>query len=312
MISSILCVNKAQASKISANDVISFMEKNNILDDSEYFYMFGKMLNGNNEYDINSFKYTITTENSKINIKTTLEDEKTGKIEKTTTFTMNDNIISYTNSNDVNSLESRIDTILFSQLIYSIGGARGYNQDILVDWMNQINLSTVTEKEGINCTFKNVKYNTKQENSTYEYEISVPITYTIDINKITENIPTKDIVEIKNTQQSASSVTLTVNAENHKEEMCSIYRKNDNKYELVGKVSCNNGVFKDKDLKEGTSYYYQATIEDQIMCSKEIAVIPSKNPLTGASLPFYILLISILIGMTIYIISKKYKKVVKI
>lgn len=298
--------SQVKAMDLNVDDVISFMQENNILDNSEYFYMFGKMLNGSDDYDINSFKYTISIEGNNININVTLIDTKEGQIEKNSTLTINDNLISYTNNNDIDSLDSRVDAVIFSQLIYSIGGARGYNKDSLIDWMNQIDLNTITIDEGIDCIFENVKYNIKQDNRTYEYEVSIPKSYTININKITEQIPSSDIVEIQNIEPGISTISMTIFSQNHSDEICNIYRKNnDNNYELVGKVSCNNGEFMDNNLKESTTYYYQATIEDKIMCSSETKITTEKSPKTGTFAPIISLLILIIIGIVLYTINKK-------
>ncbi|HAB66021.1 MAG TPA: hypothetical protein DCE23_01505, partial [Firmicutes bacterium] len=138
---------------------ITFMKDNNILDTQEYFKIFGKILNGNdNEYDIDSFKYDITSTEDKINIKVTLNDKKTQNIEKDIVLNIQDNKISYTNTNTPESLDSRVATIILNELIYSIGGARKYDKDILVDWMNQININGTLEDDGIIASTKKVKY----------------------------------------------------------------------------------------------------------------------------------------------------------
>lgn len=301
----ILYGGNVQAIDITNENVISFMKENNLLAEDEYFYMFGKMLNGNEDYDIESFNYDITTEENNINIEVTLNDKLTGDIKKNTTLTIEDGLIKYVNKNDIDSLESRIDTVILSQLIYSIGGARGYDKDILFEWMNQIDLNKVNAEEGIDLIYERVKYELVQDNRTYEYEISVPKTYIIDINKVTQEIPVKNIVEIKDVEVGISSITMTIYAENHSGEMCNVYRKNkDNQFELVGTVSCNNGQFIDTKLKDETLYYYTAAVEDKIMCSPEKKITTLKAPLTGAFIPIVSFFVLVLIGAVLY---KSYK-----
>lgn len=300
-------IDRVEASEINIDKVISFMENNNILDDSDYFYMFGKMLNGNGEYDIKSFKYKVEKEYNSIIIKTTLKDAKKGDIVTSTTITIEDNLINYVNNNDVNSLESRVDTLLFSQIIYSVGGARGYDKDILVNWLNQIDLSTITLEEGIYCSFRNVKYNIKDKGRTYEYEVSVPLAYTIDINKITKEMPDNYNVEIKNIKAGITDISMSVYAKNHTNEMCEIYRKNDNnKFQFITKVSCNNGKFRDKDLKEETTYSYQAIVENKIMCAKETKITTGKAPATGFLPKIGSILFLIILGIAVFKLNKKY------
>lgn len=296
-----------KAIEISTDDVISYMKENNILEDADNFYMFGKMLNGNEEYNITNFKYNITKSADKIDIEVELTDAEEGKIEKTTSLTLQNNIISYTNANDKDSLESRIDTVIFSQLIYSIGGARGYNKDILINWMNQIDLNTVTLEEGIECEFQNVRYSYEESDRIYDYEVSVPMSYRVDINKITDNIPKIDTVEIKNVEIKTSSISMKIYSENNLDKECLIYRKNeDDEYEQIAKVSCNNGKYVDKRLKEGKDYYYQVIVEDKIMCSPETKITTSTTPpLTGAFINAGKLLLTALIVMFLYYIIKK-------
>lgn len=301
----ILCISGVQASEIIAENAISFMKDNNILEDDEYFYMFGKMLNGNDDYDIDSFKYNISIEESNINIDVTLNDKKSGSIERTTTLTLEDGLIKYVNNNEVDSLESRIDTVILSQLIYSIGGARGYEKDILFDWMNQIDLKKVNADAGIDLAYEVVKYEIEQEGRTYEYEVSVPKSYTIDVNKVTEEIPEKDTVEIKEVEPGISSVSMMIYAENHSGEMCNVYRRDKNsQFELVGTVSCNNGQFTDIKLKDETVYYYTAAIENKVMCSPETEVTTLKSPVTGAFIPVIGFLVLVTLGAALY---KAYK-----
>ena len=103
---------KVNAEDITIDNVITHMQNNNLLAEKEYFQLFGRILNGNNEYDIDSFEYTITKEENVITIKVNLNDKKEGKIEKETVLNIVDNKITYTNQNEKESLESRIDTIL--------------------------------------------------------------------------------------------------------------------------------------------------------------------------------------------------------
>ncbi|MDE5539652.1 MAG: hypothetical protein K2J20_04120, partial [Bacilli bacterium] len=303
----IIGIDKVEAKEITIDNVISFMKNNNIFDDSDYFYMFGKMLNGNNAYNIKSFKYKIEKEDNNIIIKATLTDAKVGNIETTTTLAIKDNLINYVNTNDIDSLESRIDTIIFSQIVYSIGGARGYDKDILINWLNQIDLNTVTANDGIECDFENVKYSIENNGRTYEYEVSVPKSYIIDINKVTEKMPNDYNVEIKDIKPGITEISMTVYAKNHLDEMCEIYRKNDkNNFELVGKVSCNNGRFMDINLKDETTYYYQTIIEDKIMCSEEIEITTFKAPATGFLPSIGSLLVLVTLGIIVHKTNKKF------
>lgn len=313
LISSILSINKVYASEIILEDVIAYMQENNILEDEEYFYMFGRMLNGENEYHIDSFKYTITREDEKINVNVTLHDKEEGSIEKTTVLTTEDGLIKYTNKNEKESLESRIDAVIFSQLIYSIGGARGYEKDSLINWMNQIDLKKVTAADGIDVAFDTVQYEIKEEGRTYEYEVSVPKSYTVDVNKVTNNIPASNKVEIKNVEPGISSVTMNIFSENHRDEMCNVYRKNKaNQYELVGTVSCNNGEFTDIKLKDEETYYYQATLADKVMCSPDTEVTTLKSPATGAFFPIIGFITLIIVGAALYQANKEHKLFKKI
>lgn len=304
----IIFTNTVKASEISIDDVITYMENNNILDDSDYFYMFGRMLNGrNNEYDINKFEYTITKDTNKINIKVTLTDKEQGEIEKTTILTIQDNIIIYQNNNNIESLESRIDTIIFNQLIYSIGGARSYNKNNIIDWMNQLDLNKITLEEGIECTTQNITYEIEQNNNTYEYEITVPVSYKIDINKLTNKVPEASKIEIKEVTAGVSNVTMKVFSSAYREKNCNIYRRNDsNEYVLVGTVSCNNGIFNDENLKDDTTYYYQASVENKVMCSDTAEVKTEKAPNTGTFLHIGIIIIVLgAVGGILYIVNKK-------
>ena len=269
------------AKEISVDNVIAYMKDNNVLKDDEYFYMFGRMLNGNGEYNITDFSYKIFKENNEIFVFVTLNDKKMGKIQKNVNFVIENNLIKFTNKFDKNSLDSRVATVIFNQLIYSIGGVRGYNKDIIVNWMNEINLDNKTV-EGITGTYEKVRYSFKENSTKYEYEINVPLEFEIDINKISDKIPDNLTVKIHDIKEDFSSVSMKVLAKNQTDKMCIIYRKNENgQYEKVGRVSCNNGKFVDRDLKEKTTYYYQAVIEDQIMCANDVKITTTESPNTG-------------------------------
>lgn len=85
-----------------------------------------------------------------------------------------DSKISYTNKFEVDSLESRVLTFIFNQLIYSVGGARGYNKDYIVEWMNQIDLNKSTiEEDGVDCSFEPVFYTLNKDGTNFEYEFSM-------------------------------------------------------------------------------------------------------------------------------------------
>lgn len=298
---------KVNAEDITSTEVITYMKDNNIFAEKEYFSLFGRILNGNDEYNIDQFTYTLKQEDSKVTINVSLNDKDKGNITYETTLNINENQISYTNNNEIDSLESRIDTILFTELVYSIGGARGYNKDVLVNWMNQIDLDNLTNESGIEATIEKVKYTYQAGEAKYDYTVNIPKQYTIDINKLTQNIPVTDYVQIKELKKSVSSITLSVYAEGHLNEECDIYRLNDNqKYEKVGTTSCNNGEFTDKNLKDNTTYTYQAAIKNEINCSDTKKITTDEIPLTGATICIGILLILSAIGIILFIVYKKY------
>lgn len=308
-------VNVVLAKEITIDDVLSFMSKNNILDDSDYFYMYKRMFNGAGENNINKVSYTIDKQENTINVKVTLKDVDDGDIVKDLILNVDENgLITYTNNNDIKSLDSRVGSFIFSQILYSIGGARGYNKDILIDWMNQIDLTTVSLEEGIEWTYENIAFSGEDNGSVYEYDISVPKTFKIDINKITEQMPESQAVEVLDIKTSYSSISMKVYAKDHLNENCVIYRRNsdNNDYEKLGVVSCNNGEFVDNDLSDGTVYYYQATVEDAITCAQDIKVTTEKIPLTGAFITLGSIVVLIILEVVLCIVYKKRKIIQKI
>ncbi|MGN1371029.1 MAG: hypothetical protein ACI4XM_01935 [Candidatus Coprovivens sp.] len=295
------------ADDITINKVILYMEDNNLFEDKEYFQLFGRILNGDNEYDIDKFEYTIYKEDEQITFYVKLNDKNNGIIEQETTMTVTDNQITYINTNDIKSLESRVDTILFIQIIYSIGGARGYNKLCLVNWMNQIDLDNLTIESGIVGETEKLKYSYQVDNSTFDYYINIPKQYTIDINKITDNIPVSNYIVIKEVKKEVTSITLSVYAEEHLDEQCEIYRLNNNEvYEKVGTTSCNNGEFTDNNLKENTTYTYQATIKDKITCSDTKKITTEKVPSTGSNIALYCLGFLTILSTILYTLYKKF------
>ena len=303
---------KVNAEDITIDNVITHMQNNNLLAEKEYFQLFGRILNGNNEYDIDSFEYTITKEENVITIKVNLNDKKEGKIEKETVLNIVDNKITYTNQNEKESLESRIDTILFTQIIYSIGGARGYNKEVLVNWMNQINLEELKEETGIVGSTEKVKYSYKVDDVPYNYTLSVPKEYTIDINKITTNIPLANYVKIEEVDKTTTTITLKVYAENDTDKECEIYRLNEDKYEKIGITSCNNGEFTDTNLTDNTTYTYQATVKDKIVCSDTKAITTIEVPKTGAHIYIRAIIVFCGLGTILFFVYKKNNLVKKV
>ena len=303
---------KVNAADITIDNVITHMQNNNILTEKEYFQLFGRILNGNNEYDIDSFKYTITKDEDVITIKVTLNDKTEGKIEKETILKIVDNKITYINQHEKESLESRIDTILFTQLIYSIGGARGYNEDVLVNWMNQINLEELNEDTGIVGSTEIVKYSYKVDDVPYNYTLSVPKEYTIDINKITTNIPVANYVKIEEVEKTTTTITLKVYAETDEDKECEIYRLNDERYEKIGTTSCNNGEFTDTNLTDNTTYTYQATVKDKIVCSDTKAITTIEIPKTGAHIYIGTMIVFCGLGAILFFVYKKNNLVKKV
>lgn len=298
--------NYIKAQEITIDNVISYFNSNNLFDEPEYFDLFGRVLNGEDEYEITDYEVTAEKKDNEIIINSILEDSKEGKIEKETKLSIEENTISYTNNNDVKSLESRIDTILFIQLMYSIGGARGYNKEVLVNWMNQIDLDNLNEEKGIKCESEKVKLSFKVNDDNYNYVLNIPKNYTININELTDSIPLADYVQIKEVKKGTSSITVSIYAEGHENEQCEIYRQKDNKYERIATVSCNNGEYTDEDLKDDTEYTYQATIKDKIVCSDTKKIRTDEIPLTGTHIYISILFSLIIIGTALFLVSKKY------
>ena len=301
------------AADITIDDVVSYMKENNILDNSDYSYMFGRMFNSE-EYDIESISYTVKKEDNKITIDTILKDKNVGEINKTFDFNIEDNLITYTNDSDVNSLESRISAFLFSELIYSVGGARGYQKDIIVDWMNQIDLTSITLEDGIEWTYEKITYTDEKNDSVYKYEINIPKTFKVDILKLTANMPSNALVKIHDIKTDFTSISMSVYADGHLDEMCTIYRRNDdnNDYIKVGTVSCNNGVFTDNNLTDATTYHYQSTVENVIMCSDDVEITTETIPETGAFITIGSIIILIILEIVLCLIYRKHRIIQKI
>ena len=64
--------------------------------------------------------------------------------------------------------------------------------------MNQIDLSHLTNKDGIKLDYEKRTFSLKQEETTYDYDIFVPKAFTIDINNVTNKLPDVDEVKIEN------------------------------------------------------------------------------------------------------------------
>ena len=77
-----------KADNIKVDDVINYMNDNNIFTEKDYFQLFGRVLNGNNENDINKIEYKVTKEDDKAIVKVILNDTKQGKLEKETILTI--------------------------------------------------------------------------------------------------------------------------------------------------------------------------------------------------------------------------------
>ena len=56
IITILMTTSKVEAENITTDQVITFMQSNNLFEDEEYFRLFGVILNGDNDYDITSFK----------------------------------------------------------------------------------------------------------------------------------------------------------------------------------------------------------------------------------------------------------------
>lgn len=307
----IININNVKAQDISIDNVIDYMNANNILDDKEYFYLFGDILNINEDYNIIKLTYNVRKENNNINITLNLEDQNLGLITKNINLNIENNLIIYTNNYDINSLESRLGTIIFNELIYAVGIAREYNKDLIINWMNQIDLNKITIDKGLKFDYEVITKTIKKDNNTFNYEICIPKYFAVDINKLTDNIPDNIEVELKPLSVDSNTVKIQVLAKSHLDKMCVIYRKNGNEYEKVGKVSCNKGEFTDYDLKEKTTYHYEAIIEDLIMCPNIIDITTTDVPPTGKSaiisIGGIILLISLIIIFNIHHKNKMYK-----
>lgn len=300
------------AENITVDDVLTFMQSNNIFEDEEYFRLFGMILNGNDEYNITEFKYTIEKNASDFSVDVTLTDKDHGQINRSTIFTYTTDTISYTNPREKDTLESRIDTILLNQIIYSVGGARGYNKLALINWMNQVDLKNTISSDGIDSITEEVKYKYTKNNTNYTYILDVPTSYTIRINELIGTIPTSDYVKIKEEKKTISSITLSLYAEGHTDEECEIYRQNDGKYEKIATVSCNNGVFTDNNLKDDTKYTYQATIQNKIVCSDTKEVTTEAVPPTGAAAILVPLLILFVTTGAFFLRYRKYNVLKKV
>lgn len=55
-----------KADNIKVDDVINYMNDNNIFTEKDYFPLFGRVLNGNNENDINKIEYKVAKEDDMI------------------------------------------------------------------------------------------------------------------------------------------------------------------------------------------------------------------------------------------------------
>ena len=196
IITILMTTSKVEAENITTDQVINFMQSNNLFEDEEYFRLFGVILNGDNEYDITSFKYTIEKNASDISIDVTLNDKNTGEIKRSTILAYTNDTISYTNPRSKDTLESRIDTILLTQIMYSIGGARGYNKNTIINWMNQVNLNNSVSSDGIDSEVEKVKFNYEINSKKQVYTLDVPKNYTIRINEITNTVPKNDYITI--------------------------------------------------------------------------------------------------------------------
>ena len=313
------------AADITIDDVVNYMNANSIFDDSEYYDLFGDMFD-REENDISKITYEVTKEaisaeakeptSSSLKIKVSLEDAlKEESIEKEYVLNITDNNkISYTSNYDKNSLDARVITFLFDEIIYSVGGARGYNKDYLVEWMNQIDLNKVTLEEGIKCDFESVFYTVNKDGTDYEYELNIFKNFTIDINAITKEIPEIIATEIHDVKPSYTDISLKFYVKNHTDDLCIVYRREESEteYRKIGQVKCNDEEFVDSNVESGKTYYYQATVEGVIMCSEEVKASLEELPLTGAFLSIGSIVALIILEVVIFKFYKKYKKVQKI
>lgn len=307
-----ISLKEVQADNITTNDVITFMQSNNLFEDEEYFRLFGVILKGDEEYEITKFKYTIEKNPSDISIDVTLTDKNIGEIKRSTIITYTNDTISYVNPHSIDTLESRIDTIILTQLMYSIGGARGYNKNTIVNWMNQIMLDNTVTSDGIDSEIEKIKYNYTIDSKKYSYTLEVPKNYTIRINELVNTVPNTDYVEIKEIKKSISSITLRVYADGNLGEECELYRLKDGKYEKLTTLSCNNGEYTDENLKDNTEYTYQATIKNKIVCSDNRIIKTSEVPPTGAKVYIIALVIISVMSVGLFILSKKFNPLKKV
>ena len=309
--------NVVLAKDITVDEVISYMNQNSIFDDAEYNRLFSTMFNGEDEYEMGSLKYIVTKESdTTLKVKVDFEDKKTSTIEKEFTLTLaNNSQISYTNTNESKSLESRLLTFIFNEIIYSVGGARGYNKDYLFDWMNQIDLENATlEDDGVVYNFEQIFYTIDHDGTNYEYEFDVPKNFSIDINKITNEIPELITAEIHDINPGFTDISMKIFVQNHTDELCNVYRREDgeNDYQKIAQVRCNDEEFVDKDVEVGKTYYYKATVDGVIMCSDEVEASLEVLPLTGAFLSIGSILALIIIELFICKYYKKFKKLRKV
>lgn len=304
-----------QVKAVTVDEIVNYMKNNNLLDKEDYFQMFGNTLNGNNEYNIRGYTYTVEKTDTEINVKSTLVDaNSTTPINITTKLTYTGNTINYTNPNPSDKLESRVASLVLSQLIYSIGGARGYSQSVLLNWMNQIDVEKATlEHDGFQGTFETKSYNTTKNGSNYRYIIHVPRTYTIKTDDITSSIPQNNTVKIQNIQPSVTSIEMTVFSAANTERNCNVYRKDNStgEYNLIATVSCQNGAVVDNNLSPGTTYTYQATVADRVMCADDVTITTETAPETGAfaGISICILAISGAIAYIYYRKNSRFKKI---
>lgn len=305
IITILMTTSKVEAENITTDQVITFMQSNNLFEDEEYFRLFGVILNGDNEYDITSFKYTIEKNASDISIDVTLNDKNTGEIKRSTILAYTNDTISYTNPRSKDTLESRIDTILLTQIMYSIGGARGYNKNTIINWMNQVNLNNSVSSDGIDSEVEKVKFNYEINSKKQVYTLDVPKNYTIRINEITNTVPKNDYITITETKKSISSITLRVFADGNLGEECEIFRLSDGTYKKIATVSCNNGEYTDENLKDNTEYTYQATIKNKIVCSDNRIVKTNEVPPTGGATYLIVLTVLLSVSTGLLVLFKK-------
>lgn len=310
---------------VSIDDVLVYMSDQNIYSFDSYLNSFGKILNGNKEYDMESMRYDITKDKNTFTIKTYVIDKISDTlIESSTTFNYTDTTISYTNTHPSNSLESRIDSLLLTEIMHSIGAMKGIPSKLLIDWMNQIPLESGTlAKDGFEGTFEKITYKTEINNKEYTYITNVPRSYQIDINKLTNEMPESTDVYISFQDSTTSKVKLYVSTKEETTKKCNVYKKNNktNEFNLLDTVDCNGSTIEDKNLESGTTYTYQVKFADEIMCGTEVTattktpIIPEIIPDTGNFFtPKFFILTAIAItgSITLYILYIKKSKMYKI